>query len=244
MAVVADVFETILIDDDGDVIGTTTLQDANIEVSVQEQDVRGGRGNQLLGILHSDRDINISMNDIQFRFDWLAKQFGQDIVTGKGKAYAMPKWYVVGSDNKITLEKTPSSTPELAIYTKDGKKITKFTLTGNKVDFTSATPTVAIGDSVEVRTYVYDTDPQTQSFKIDNSVFAKGVKAVLTTVEFDESSETETHYIQYEFYKAIPTGNFSINTASERSAQAQAFNLRVVKPKETTEVGIVKRIPV
>jgi hypothetical protein len=247
MSVIADVFETLLIDSDGDVIGTTTLQDANIEVSVQEQDVRGGRGNQLYGILHSDRDINIAQNDIQFRYEWMAKQFGQDIVTGAGTAYAMPKWYLAtdnGGATEITLDNTPATSHELAIYNEDGQKVEGFTVTDSVVDFTAATPTVAIGDELEVRTYVYETPAETQEFKIDNAVFAKGVKAVLETVEVDETEERVTHKIQYEFYKAIPTGNFSVNTAAERSAQAQAFNLRVVKPKTSTEVGAIKRIPV
>ncbi len=247
MAVIADVFEVILIDNQNDVIGTTSLQDSNIDVSVQEQDVRGGRGNQLYGVLHSDRDINIDMNDIQFRFEWLAKQFGQDVKTGAGKAYAMPKWYLATEDvdsTVITLDKEPSSVSEMAIYNENGERITGFTVQGSKVDLTDATPTVAIGDEVEVRTFIYDTPPTTQEFKIDNSVFAKGVKAVLETVEVDETEEVVTHQIQYEFYKAVPTGNFTINTASERSAQAQATNLRVVKPKTSTEVGVVKRIPV
>ncbi|MCM3110037.1 hypothetical protein [Lederbergia lenta] len=244
MAVIADVFEVILIDNQNDVIGTTTLQDSNIEVSVQEQDVRGGRGNQLFGVLHSDRDITIDMNDIMFKFDWLAKQFGQDVKTGAGKAYAMPKWKMVGTGNTIELDHKPSTVSEMAVYSEDGIKITGFTVTGSEVDFTDATPVVAIGEEVEVRTYVYDTPATTQEFKIDNSVFAKGVKAILETVEVDESEERVTHYIQYEFYKTIPTGNFSISTASERTAQAQATNLRVVKPRSSTEVGVVKRIPV
>jgi hypothetical protein len=248
MAVIADVFEVVLIDEaTNEVIGTTTLQDANIEVSVSEQDVRKGRGNQLTGVLHSDRDISISLNDMEFRYDWMARQFGQNITTGAGTAYTMPKWHVVVDNTgaEITLDETPLATGhELAIYNEDGEKITGFTVTGNAVDFASATPTVAIGDSVEVRTFKYATPAETQEFKIDNSVFAKGVKAILETVEVDEGTETVTHKIQYEFHRALPQGNFSVSTASERSAQAQAFNLRVVKPKETTEVGTVKRIPV
>jgi hypothetical protein len=250
MAVIADVFEVLLIDDDGDVVATTTLQDANIEVSVQENDVRGSRGNQLLGVLHSDRDIAISLNDVNFRYDFLAKQLGQDIVTGAGTAYSMPKWYttVDGADTvtdpEITLEKTPSDSTTLAIYNENGAKITGFTVSGAVVDFTNASPTVAVNQKVEVRTFKYATSASSQEIKINNSVFAKGVKAVLETVEVDEQTETVTHKIQYEFTKSLPTGAFSINTASERTAQVQAFNLRVVKPTTSNEVGFIKRIPV
>jgi hypothetical protein len=250
MAVIADVFEVVLIADNGDVVATTTLQDANIEVTVQEQDVKGGRSNQLLGILHSDRDIAISLNDVNFRYDWIAKQLGQDIVTGAGTAYTMPKWYTTvdgagtGTDPEITLDETPSDSTTLAIYNESGVKITGFTVAGAVVDFTATTPAVGVGEDLEVRTYKYATSAQAQEIKIDNSVFAKGVKAILETVEVDEQTETVTHKIQYEFTKALPTGAFSVNTASERSAQVQSFNLRVVKPTTSNEVGYIKRIPV
>lgn len=249
MAVIADVFNVLLIDEDGDVAATTTLQDANIEVSVQENDVRGGQGNQLLGILHADRDIAISMNDVNFRYEFLAKNLGQDIVTGAGTAYHMPMFKVVadgGSGSaEIELDEAPlASDHEMVIYNEEGKRVTGFTVSGSKVDFTDATPTVPIGEEVEVRTYKYATPVASQEIKIDNAVFAKGLKAILETVEVDEAEERVTHKIQYEFTKALPTGGFTINTASERSAQTQGFNLRVVKPKTSTEVGYIKRIPV
>jgi hypothetical protein len=248
MAVVADVFDVLLIDENGDVVGTTTLQDANIEVQVQENEVRGGKGNELLGVLHSSRDINISLTDVNFRYDWIAKQLGQDIKTGAGVAYAMPKWYPVLDDAgkpTVTLDETPLATGnELVIYNEEGQKVTGFTVSGNKIDFTSATPAIGVGDEVEVRTYKYATPAETQEIEIDNSVFAKGVKAILETVEVDESTEQVTHKLQYEFYNVLPTGNFTINTASERQAQTQEFSLRVVKPKGSTVVGKLKRIPI
>lgn len=253
MAVVADVFDVLLIDENtGDVIATTTLQDANIEVQVQENEVRGGKGNELLGVLHSGRDINITLTDVNFRYDWIAKQLGQDIKTGAGVAYAMPKWYVVQDDPatttttemQIILDHTPISANSMVIYNAQGQKITGFKVTGNKVDLTSATPTVAIGNEVEVRTYQYATPAKTQEIKIDSKVFAKGVKAILETVEVDEAAEQVTHKLQYEFNKALPSGNFTINTASERQAQTHEFTLRVIKPKDSTVVGVIKRIPI
>jgi hypothetical protein len=244
MAVIADVFEVALIDSTtGDAIGTTTLTEANIQVQVKENDVRGSRGNQLMGVLHSDRDITLNLTDISFKYDWIAKQLGQNIVTGAGTGYATPKWYSVATE-KITLDETPSDTSSLVIYNASGVKITGFTVTTDQVDFTAATPTVANGDSVEVRTYKYATDAQTQTIEIDNSVFAKGVIAVLETLEVDESTEVATHKIQYQFDRALPSGNFTISTRSEKTASTQAFNLRVVKPATSTVVGRVLRIPV
>lgn len=247
MALIADVFDVILKDETGDVIGTTTLQDAGIEFSVSENEVRAGKGNQLYGILHVSRDININLTDVEFKLDWLAKQLGQTITTGAGVAWHMPKWHTVVDDagaKIITLDETPSSIDDIALYDANGVRLIKTT------DFTLATDEITIikvgisvGDDVEVRTYKYATAASTQTIQIDNAIFGKGVMAVLETVEID-GDESIVAKIQYQFTSAVPTGNFSVSTASERNAATQAFNLRVIKPKTSTVVGQVIRIPV
>jgi hypothetical protein len=248
MAVVADVFDVVLIDADGEVVGTTTLQDAKIDVKVKESEVRGGKGNHLLGVLHSDRDITINLTDINFRYEWMAKQLGQSIQTGAGVAYAMPKWYEVEDNagaNVITLEQTPSSAASLAIYDASGRKLaltTDYTVATNKVTIVDAD--IDAGDTLEVRTYTYATAADTQTIEFDGSVFAKGVKAVLETLEIDESTEEPMNKLQYHFEKALPTGNFTIETKSDKAASAQKFDLRVIKPKTDSAVGKVLRIPV
>lgn len=251
---IADIFEVVLIDSNGDVFATTTLQEGNIDFSVQESDVRGGRSNQLITVLHSDRDINISLTDVEFKYDWLAKQLGQDIVTGENIAYKMPKWYSVtdideattGDQPGIILDETPVATDSgLVIYTDEdasGQKITGYTVSGNVVDLSAATPAVAVGDKVYVKTYRYNTNAQTQTINIDNAIFPNGVKAVLETLEIDEN-ETARYKVQYQFDSCLPTGNFTINTSSAREASTQEFGLRVVKPGNSTVVGKCLRIP-
>ncbi|MED3792329.1 hypothetical protein P4571_07730 [Niallia alba] len=247
MTVVADVFRVLAIDEDGDVIGRSLLQDANIEVTVQSNDVNAGQGNELIGVLRSGRQINIAWSDIEFDMAWTAKQFGQDVITSEGVAYAMPKWYLAKDNegvNSIELENTPATVHEMKVYNKEGKKVNGFTVSGKTVDFTAATPVIPAGEEVEVRTYIYNTPAETQSFFIDNKVFAKGIKVVLETLEVEPESDTPIALLQYEFYKAIPDGNFTFNTAAERSAQAMSSTLRVVKPRHSDVVGVVKRIPI
>lgn len=240
---VADVFLVSLIDKSGNVIASTTLTEANIEVSVQENDVRGGRGNELLGILRSDRDINISLSDTEFKYDWLATQLGQTITTGAGVAWAAPKLYTAtgtAPNIKITLDETPLTTNnDLAIYKLDGTRVTG-TLASKDVTFATG---VTAGEVLEVRTYKYNTSAQTQTILIDNKVFAKGVRAILETIEI-ANDETPKFRLQYQFNEALPTGSFSINTSSERNASAQQFNLRVIKPSNSNVVGQILRIPI
>lgn len=238
MSLVADVFDVLLIDKEtNEVVATTTLTEANIEVSVTENEVRGGKNNNLIGILHAGRDININLTDAEFRYEWLAKQLGQDIKTGAGIAYAMPKFYTVDEAGVITLEHEPIE-GSVKVFDINGKEITG-TVSGNTVTLTGVQP----GDKVEVRTYKYQTDANTETIEINNKVFAKGVMCILETLEID-GEENPLSKIQYQFDKAVPSGNFTINTASERTAQTQQFDLRVIKPQNSDVVGRVLRIPV
>ena len=243
MGLIADVFDVTLIDEkSGDVIATTTLQDANIDVKVSENEVRGGKGNTLIGTLHVARDIAIALTDAEFRYDWLAKQLGQDVKTGAGVAYAAPKWYTLDSSKEILLDKAPSNATTLAIYDENGDKIVSadYTTLAGAVTFTGTG--LATGDKVEVRTYTYATPAETQTIEFDSKVFASGVKAILETVEID-GDETITHVLQYQFDSAVPDGNFTVDTKSERNAATQTFNLKVIKPKTSTVVGRLIRFP-
>jgi hypothetical protein len=244
MAFIADVFKVTLVEEGGDVVATTTLTDASIDVKVTENEIRGGQGNVLLGNLHVSRDITISLTDIEFKYDWLAKQLGQDVKTGAGVGYASPKFYTV-VDNAgtltITLDKTPADTSTLAIYDKNGVKLSSsaYTVATKTVTFTSG---AAGGDAVEVRTYTYATDPETQTIEFDSAVFSKGMKAILETVEISGDEKIE-FTLQYIFDSAVPDGNFQIQTKSDRTAASQAFGLKVIKPKTSSVVGRLLRIP-
>ena len=239
---IADVFDALLVDANGEVFATTTLQSADIEIKVKENEVRGGKGNSLLAVIHSDRDIAIKMTDADFKYDWVARQLGQSVTTGAGVGYTFPKLHTASgtTDIKITLDEAPIA-DSLVIYTVDGKLIPKtdYTVTSKDVKFTSG---VKAGDKVNVRTYKYATSPQTQSIEINNKLFAKGCQLILETIEID-GDENPLYKIQYQFDKGIPSGNMTLKTASERNAQSQEFDFKILKPKDSDVVGRIVRIP-
>ncbi|QSF43270.1 hypothetical protein [Paenibacillus tianjinensis] len=247
MSMICDVFDVVVIDNaTGEVAGSTTLTSSNIAVEVQEQEVRAGKGNGLVAILHSARDINVECEDVSFKYDWMARKLGQTIVTGAGVAYAMPDWYTVvmeSSAKVITLPSTPTSIDTLAIFDKNGAKLVKttdYTLAAGKVTILKVD--VAAGDQVEVRTYKYATPASTETINIDSTSFPSGVTLVLDTIEINEDEEP-LNRIQYTFPQAMMGGSFTVNTASERNAAAQNTTFRIVKPKNSKVVGTIQRIP-
>lgn len=246
---VADVYDAILIDNaTGATVGTTTLQSGAVEVSVQANDVRAGKGNQLIAVLTSDRDINVNMSDAEFRYDWLAVQLGTTITTGANVAYAMPKWYTANGSSVVTVSPAPvANNDSMKVYDENGVELTRvasaptvsqYSITGAALTFNAA----LANKPVEVRTYKYNSASNTQTISIDNTKFAKGVTLVLETLEIDENLN-EKAKIQWIFTNALPTGSFNVNTTSERTASAQDFTLRIIKPTTSNVVGQVLRIP-
>lgn len=111
----------------------------------------------MYGVLHVSRDININLTDVDLKYDWLAKQLGQNIVTGAGVGYAMPKWYT-STDNagskEVSLDETPTNVTTIALYDDKGMKLvptTDFTLTGKVVKVTKT----GVTGEVEVRTFKF-----------------------------------------------------------------------------------------
>ncbi len=248
MGYIADVFKVTLEDKNtSEVVASTTMTEANIDFSLDENEIRGGDGNQLLGILHSNRDVSISLTDVGFNYSWIAKQMGSDVVTGAGIAYATPKYFDVvdggAGEPIITLDNAPNATDDgLFIENADGKEITGYTVSGSDVDFSAASPTVAIGDRIRVLTYRYDTDANTETIEFDVTKYPVGVKVNLTTMEID-GGEQPLNTIQYQFDYAVPNGSFTIDTSSERNASNQEMGLRVIKPDDSNVIGRSLRIP-
>jgi hypothetical protein len=242
---VCDVFDAVIRDNvDGSVAGTTTLQSANIDVAVNEVEVRAGKGNALQATLHVQRDINIDLTDVEWKPEWIAKQLGTDVVVGAETGYAMPKWYeaVNGTGVTITLDKEPlASDSGLVIYDADGVLVpsANYTVAAKVVTFTTG---VQAGDNVEVRTYKYATDAKTQTVTMESDKFSHGVTLILSTFETDED-ESNPFELQYQFPNTIPNGSFQINTSSEKNAATQNLKLKVIKPQTSTVVGKLLRIP-
>ena len=242
----ADVMDAIMIDETTDeVIAKTTLQTAGINVNVSTTDVKAGRGNATVLSLHSGRDIEVDMSDVQFSMAFLAQQLGTEIKTGVGKAYARPKNYTVAGDETsgFTIE-LPEAPIKLYAY-HDGVKLdatTDYTVEDTVVTITKTG--VQAGDVIEVRTYEYTTAPETQTIDFDSTKFPKSVKLILDTIEINEKEEV-THTIQLEFYNASPDGNFSINTASERAVNNQEMKLKILRPScGGDKMGELRRIPI
>lgn len=245
MGFVVDVFKVMLVDTaTNEVIATSVLQDAQIQRQLQSQEIRTGVGNALYGELYYNPSVTISLTHTFFEYKWIARTLGQTITTGAGTAWSFLSNYTVDATSKVTLTNAPLAATDVYVQNASGANVTGFTLTTDVLDFTAATPAVAQNDVLSI-TYQYSSDPLTQTIEFDDSVFGKGCKMILETVEIDGGG-TPLFRIQYEYTNAIPDGQFTLNTQSQRQATTQQMTFKVVSMATdgTSKVGEVRRIPI
>ena len=250
MGLVADVMNALLVTPSGVVVGATCLQSADIEVSLDSSDLRCGQGNGLRTILHSSRDINLSLTDVEWRLEYLGMHLGQEIVTQGAEddafiAYHMPIWLTAeesGMDVVINLPEEVAEDGEgdpifLKVYDEDGVEVVATHVT----DVVTLTD-VDAGDQVRVM-FAYETDEGTEKISIEEGKWPGDLMCVLETLEINDSEQVIAK-LQYKFFRVRANGNITLNTTSERTASTQEMGLRVLKPETSDVVGEVIRIPI
>lgn len=252
MSLVCDIFDILLQDDSGNLIASTTLSSADVKISVDEKEVRGGKGDALIAILHSTRKVDISVAEMEFKWDWIANQLGRTASTGAVTAWATSKMYTcvdldgggVGTDIGFVLDEEPlASNSGLKIFNAStGEEIatpTGYTISGDDVTIVNG----VVGDVYEVRGYKYMTDTTASTILIDNTSFADGLVCVLETIEIDED-ESPLYKVQVQLDECLPSGNFEINTKSARDASVSNFTFKAIKPRTSNTIGRLIRIPI
>lgn len=243
MALIADCFQVLLIDNvDKKEFASATLEDAGFEITSETTDVEGG--GELVAVLHSPRKENITLKDVRFHFDILAKQLGQDIVIGAGEAYAFPRDYTVETGKTITLAQTPKTTTDLKLTDSAGLPLvvtTDYTITGAEI--TIVKEGIAEGDIVKAGSYIFTTSATTETIEINNKKYPNGVTCVLQTLEIAEDEEP-LNDIQIVFDKCVFDGSISINTNTKRDAARHDMNLKVLNKIGDDIAGRIRRIPI
>lgn len=252
MSLIVDVFDVSLIDSSGNIYATTTLSSGDIDIKCDSKEIRAGRGDALISVLRSNRQVDIRLAEVTFKWDFLKLQLGTTGTTGATTAWTTSKWYEcvdldgegAGTAIGFTLDEEPlASGSGLKIFSSTGTEVkaaSGYTISDETVTILDG----VIGDRYEVRGYKYTTDAKAETVLIDNISFPDDVICVLETLEVSEEGETALAKIQYIFDKAVPDGNITISTKKEKDANATNFNLKALKPVNSNNIGRVIKIPV
>lgn len=172
------VADALVITKSGLQIAAGTLSSTSIDMSVDASDLRGGRGNKIIGRLKTNKNVSVTIEDLEQTPEFQALVSGAEIKSGSITAYVMPKEvrYVTSG---ITLEQTPIETKIPCQILKNGSKV-EGTVAGGKLTVTGATE----GDVILVGGYTYNAT-SAKHFKVQAGKFAENVTVVLEEDVYD-----------------------------------------------------------
>ena len=124
------------------------LTDSSISIGITAEEVRGGKGNKLIGRFFHDSTFGLELQDALFNLDYIAKNVGSQITPATGVLF---EEQVVASNDSLTVTGNPSDflgLGNLGWYSKQGEaEWTKFEFLGS----TSQDAAVVNGDTYCVK---------------------------------------------------------------------------------------------
>ena len=213
MTSVADVYGY----DENDVLLFTakTLLDSSIDVKLANQEVRGGRGNQLLFVYYHSNAMTITLNDSQWNLGFLGSTIGSDVTTGNN-VYT-EETITLGTSGSGTVIGTPLAIQGTTLYgwvTQLDGTIERVTFSGK----TFASSTGSNGDPVCVRYYA--TNASSRSITIPANAIPKVVRLVMEAqLNSSDQSTNKIGIIQFIVYKAQLSGSFTLSLKADNVSQ-------------------------
>lgn len=176
------VADVLLLDKDGNQLASATLKSHNMSQTVDSTDIRAGQNNDILATIKNNKTIEVTIEDVQQKRDFIAMMMGAEIQTGQTvDAYVLPQAIEVGAAGAIVLPQTPKAGERVVVEDATGKVLTT-TGTGKNLTISESAP--AKGTLVYISGYAYETEAS-ELMVISSNKFASSYKMILDEQVFD-----------------------------------------------------------
>ena len=214
-----------------------TMLDTSMEVSLQNQDVRAGQGNQLQYVFYHSPEMAITVNEAQFSLEFIALNAGTVITTGKD-VWTEETVTVASGAGSVT--GTPLAVQGTTVYgwvTIDEDTVERVTFSGSS--FTLSDPTI----SQDVCVRYYANNAAARSVTIYADMLPSNIRLVLEAkLASSDSTTNQIGKVQIEVPKASMTGAFTLNMTPDSVSQTP-LSIRVLA-SSASSVGCAANRPV
>lgn len=213
---------------DGHQVFSATTQSIGIDQSVDEEAIKGGIGNSTQFTIKSNKELEITVQDALFDFNWLAATQGVK-VDEQGKAKVKETEIVeVGEAGALTI--ADKEVTEAVVIGNDGKN--------HEAEFTSGSATVGSLSTEKGKnvTVSYEKDVTGSTIAIRADRFAEKYQAQLRTVAYDKDTEAIAKDVYIIFENVTPSSEFSMSLEAG-SAMSPEIKLRAAADPKTKAIG-------
>ena len=235
---VADVLLLQTVNDKDVQLASATLKSHSMNQTVDTTEIRAGQANDVLATIKNNKTIEVTIEDVQQKHDFIAMMLGSSIEEQAKNvdAYVMPQGLkVVGG--KVTLPETPKSGKP--VLTKADGSVIEATFTEKE---SSALDGVEDGDIVYVEGYAYAAPTDNMKIAIKSDKFAGSYKMILDEQVFNADMQVIARK-QTVFHKVIPNDSFTLDGSAERAEKTASYTFTVALEPGQEDLGYVLYIP-
>ena len=233
------VADVLLIDKDGKQLASATLKSHNMSQSVDTTEIRAGQANDVLATIKNNKTIEVTIEDVQQKHDFIAMMLGAKIETGATvDAYVLPQGLTVKS-NKAQLPQTPKEGENVVVTKADGTAIPGASVSEKEITGLTG---LNDGDIVYISGYAYSAPVDNMKMSIASDKFAGSFKMVLDEQVFNADMQIIARK-QTVFYKVIPNDSFTLDGSAERAEKTTSYTFTVALEQGREDLGYVLYVP-
>lgn len=233
------VADVLLIDKDGNQLASATLKSHNMSQTVDTTEIRAGQANDVLATIKNNKTIEVTIEDVQQKHDFIAMMLGSAIQKGATvDAYVLPQGLTVAG-NKAQLPQTPKEGENVVVTKADGTALEGASVSGNEITGLTG---VGDGDIVYISGYAYSAPAENMKMSIASDKFAGSFKMVLDEQVFNADMQIIARK-QTVFYKVIPNDSFTLDGSAERAEKTTSYTFTVALEQGREDLGYVLYVP-
>ena len=237
------VADVLLLDSEtGTQLASATLKSHSMNQTVDTTEIRAGQANDVLATIKNNKTIEITIEDVQQKHDFIAMMLGSAMEDAASTvdAYELPKGVKLIEANKLTLAHAPKDGEEVKVTDAAGQELATLDGDGSTVEVTVTGKRV--GDIVYVSGYAYAAPADSQKIVIKSDRFAGSYKMVLDEQVFDADMKIIARK-QTVFHKVIPNDSFTLDGSSERAEKTASYTFTVALVPGEEDLGYILYIP-
>ena len=220
-------------------LASATLKSHSMNQSVDTTEIRAGQANDVLATIKNNKTIEVTIEDVQQKHEFIAMMLGSAIEDGATAvdAYVMPQGLTV-KGNKVELPQTPKEGETPTLTKVDGESIST-TFTGKE---SGSLTGVKDGDIVYVSGYAYVAPADNMKIAIKSDKFAGSYKMILDEQVFNADMQIIARK-QTVFHKVIPNDSFTLDGSAERAEKTASYTFTVALEPGQADLGYVLFVP-
>ena len=233
------VADVLLMDAKGNQLASATLKSHNMSQTVDTTEIRAGQANDVLATIKNNKTIEVTIEDVQQKHDFIAMMLGAKIETGATvDAYVLPQGLTVKS-NKVELPQTPKAGEKVVVTKADGTALDGASVSGKEITGLTG---LNDGDIVYISGYAYSAPADNMKMAIASDKFAGSFKMVLDEQVFNADMQIIARK-QTVFYKVIPNDSFTLDGSAERAEKTTSYTFTVALEQGREDLGYVLYVP-